>query len=232
MNDYFLLDKLFQNTESVIFSPMDVLLAMLISIILCFVLAYTYKVTHHSTSYSSTYLHTLFIMSIATSVIMIIIGSNIARAFSLVGAMSLIRFRTAVKDPIDTGYLFAAVTIGMACGTGFFWAGILFVLFFSILMLILNYFEFGKKVKQDYILRISYKGQKDTINTIQSHIEEVDMEYSLINRITEFDDGTHTNIYSVSPSKKVEHENIEEQLQKISGVTKVSFYQSDQKSSS
>ena len=81
-------------------------------------------------------------------------------------------------------------------------------------------------------MRISYKGQKDTIDTIQSHIEEVDMQYSLINRITEFDDGTHTNIYSVSPSKKVEHENIEEQLQKISGVTKVSFYQSDQKSPS
>ncbi len=115
-------DQLFRTAESDIFTFGDVATSMVMSTLLTFVLAHVYRQTHRGTSYSQSFLVTMFLMAVTTSVVMLIIGSNIARAFSLVGALSIIRFRTAVKDSRDTGYLFAAMVVGMGCGTQFYLA--------------------------------------------------------------------------------------------------------------
>ncbi|MDP6798040.1 MAG: DUF4956 domain-containing protein, partial [Candidatus Krumholzibacteria bacterium] len=62
--------------------------------------------------------NTIVLLSMLMSLVMMVIGSNIARAFGLAGAMSIIRFRTVVKDTRDTAYVFYALAVGMACGTG------------------------------------------------------------------------------------------------------------------
>ena len=99
-SNYFL-DMLFKPSETDIFSSAEVLLAMTVSTLLCYVFSQVYRHTHRGTSYSQSFLVTMFIMGVATAVVMMIIGSNIARAFSLVGALSIIRFRTAVKFPLN-----------------------------------------------------------------------------------------------------------------------------------
>ena len=77
--NYFL-DKLFQPAEADLFGPADLVLAMTVAALLCFVLANVYRHTHRGTSYSQSFMVTLFMMSVATAVVMMIIGSNIARA--------------------------------------------------------------------------------------------------------------------------------------------------------
>ena len=99
----FFLEKLLQTPSTELFSTADVFLAMGISTLLCWVISQIYRMTHRGTSYSQSFIITMFAMAVCTAVVMMIIGSNIARAFSLVGALSIIRFRTAVKDPRDTG---------------------------------------------------------------------------------------------------------------------------------
>ena len=61
---------------------------------------------------------TLIILCMLISVVMVVIGDSIARAFSLVGALSIIRFRTAIQDPRDIGFVFYALAVGMAVGAG------------------------------------------------------------------------------------------------------------------
>ena len=78
-----------------------VLVALVLSFFLSMCLAYVYKATHRGLSYSVSFVHTMIIMGTTVSVIMEVIGSDIARAFSLVGALSIIRFRTAIKDARD-----------------------------------------------------------------------------------------------------------------------------------
>ena len=96
------IEALFPPGGADLFSATDLLLAMVTAALLSFVLSAVYRHTHRGTSYSQSLLVTMVLMAVATSVVMLIIGSNIARAFSLVGALSIIRFRTAVKDPKDT----------------------------------------------------------------------------------------------------------------------------------
>ena len=83
-------------------------------------IGWLYRKVQLEASYSQSLIHTYVLLTMITALIMLIIGSNIARAFSLVGALSIIRFRTAIKSPQDIGFLFWCISIGMACGTRFY----------------------------------------------------------------------------------------------------------------
>ena len=93
-----LLDGLSVNAE--VFTVQDVTLTIVMSFVLALVVAQTYKVTYRGANYSQSYVHTLVLMSMVVAVIMLIIGSNIARAFTLVGALSIIRFRATSLSPL------------------------------------------------------------------------------------------------------------------------------------
>lgn len=67
---------------------------------------------------------TLLLLSILIAMVTQVIGDNVARAFSLVGALSIVRFRTVVRDTQDTAYVIAAVAVGMAVGAGHFWVAV------------------------------------------------------------------------------------------------------------
>jgi hypothetical protein len=113
-----LLTALQDTTE--VFTAADILLTILLSFLLSLVIGVVYRATHRGVAYSQSYVQTLVLMAMVVGVVMLVIGSNIARAFTLVGALSIVRFRNAVKETRDVGYLFFAMGIGMACGTRFY----------------------------------------------------------------------------------------------------------------
>lgn len=128
--------------------------ALFLSFFLSMILAFIYRQTHRGISYSVSLVHTLVLMSITTALIMEIIGSNIARAFSLVGALSIIRFRTAIKEPRDVAFLFAAMAIGMASGTGFFDLAVVFTLIFAPIAYFLFRFKIGSQPTSELLLKV------------------------------------------------------------------------------
>jgi hypothetical protein len=109
----------FKDATSV-FTLTDVAIVLSLSCMLSLVFASVYRFTHRGTSYSQSFAQTLVMMGMVTALIMLIIGSNIARAFSLVGALSVIRFRNALKETRDVGFMFLTMAVGMACGTRFY----------------------------------------------------------------------------------------------------------------
>ena len=224
----FFLDKLLRTAEPDMFSAPDLLLAMCVAALLAYVLAHTYRHTHRGTSYSQSFLVTMFIMAVATAVVMLIIGSNIARAFSLVGALSVIRFRTAVKDARDTGYLFAAMIAGMGCGTQFYLAAIAMVGFLSALLLVLYHADFGIKGKIESIVRVTYQRGDEVLPGIEAELERTFAEHRLINRVLDFGDEHETNVYVVKPRRGEEPGAIEDRLRAVEGVAGIALYQSDQ----
>ena len=92
-------------------------LRLLLSFALSIFIVNIYQWTHSKIPQKS-FTDTLIILCMLISVVMVIIGDSIARAFSLVGALSIIRFRTAVQDPRDIGFVFYALAVGMAVGAG------------------------------------------------------------------------------------------------------------------
>jgi uncharacterized membrane protein YhiD involved in acid resistance len=132
----------------------NVAAALVLSFCLSLVIAYFYRQTHRGVSYSVSFVHTMILMGVTVSIIMVIIGSNIARAFALVGALSIIRFRNAVKESRDVAFIFMTMAIGMATGTGFYLAAIVFTLFASAMVYFLNRFQIGMLTTRELMLKV------------------------------------------------------------------------------
>jgi uncharacterized membrane protein YhiD involved in acid resistance len=229
MNDVnYLLDKLFQTGPESMFTVTDVFAAMILTATLCVFISYTYRATHRGTSYSQNFIITMFLMAIATSVVMLIIGSNVARAFSLVGALSIIRFRTAVKDPRDTAFLFLAIIAGMGAGTGFYFPVIVMTGFLCVLALGFDRFNFGRNANLESVLKVTYADTTANDKEVSERIKDLFQDSKLINRINDFNSKSVTNIYVVKPKKNATIEQIEKDISIVSGVSTVSLYNSDQ----
>jgi uncharacterized membrane protein YhiD involved in acid resistance len=87
--------------------------------------ALIYKATHRSEPIAPTFPRTLVLLSILIAMVTSVIGDNVARAFSLVGALSIVRFRTVVRDTQDTAFVIFAVVVGMAAGANHLWVAII-----------------------------------------------------------------------------------------------------------
>ncbi|WP_340818573.1 DUF4956 domain-containing protein [Methanolobus sp. WCC4] len=136
------------------FTGTDVFVGLVLGFILLSAIGWLYKRTHKGTSYTQSYVHTLIMMGLVVDVIMLIVGSNIARAFSLVGALSIIRFRNAVKEIRDIGFIFFAMAIGMATGTKFYMLAIIATCVIGALLFIMFEFDWFARPAMSQILKI------------------------------------------------------------------------------
>ena len=143
------------------FSVMDITIWMILSFILTAILWWVYKKTHKWTSYTQSYVHTLVMMWMTVCVIMLIVWSNIARAFSLVWALSIIRFRNAMKETRDIWFMFAAMAIGMATWTKFYILAVVFTLIISVIIFVMSRFNWFARQATSQILKIQVSNTLD-----------------------------------------------------------------------
>jgi len=140
---------------------LDVFIALFLSFALSLVIGWVYRATHRGVSYSQQYVHTLVMMGTVVSLIMLIIGSNVARAFALVGALSIIRFRNAMKETRDVGFIFLVMAVGMAVGTRFFLLAIFATAALSAFILLMTRFSLFAKEITERILRVQFPVNRD-----------------------------------------------------------------------
>jgi uncharacterized membrane protein YhiD involved in acid resistance len=137
-----------------VFSVTDVVISLLLSFVLCAMIGWVYQITHRGTSYTQSYVHTLVLNGMIVAIVMLIIGSNIARAFALVGALSIIRFRNAVKETRDVGFIFFTMAIGMAIGTKFYLLAVIAAILISLVILVMTRFNWYARRVVNQILKI------------------------------------------------------------------------------
>lgn len=158
-----MLDDLFGGFEDLsgTFTVADVAISMLLSFALCAVVGRVYATTHRGISYSQSYVQTLVMLGMVVSVVMLVVGSNLARAFALVGALSIIRFRNAIKETRDVGFIFFAMAIGMATGTRFYTLAAVATFVISGAVIIMQRFDWYKLDVQNQIVKVQVPGDGD-----------------------------------------------------------------------
>ncbi|CAI6080361.1 hypothetical protein PAECIP112173_02862 [Paenibacillus sp. JJ-100] len=125
-----------------------------LAILLGLIISLTYMRTNQAT-YSQSFTLTMVVLPVIVAIIILLIGSNIARAFSLAGAFSIIRFRSAPGDPKDIAYVLFTMASGLACGVGAFGYAVLFTVILCVLMFVLSRFNFGGKKSQQKTLKVT-----------------------------------------------------------------------------
>ncbi|WP_240377928.1 DUF4956 domain-containing protein [Bacillus piscicola] len=98
----------------------DILTNLLAATVIAFAIFISYWYTHVGTAYSRKFNVSLITLTILTATVMMVIGNNIALSLGMVGALSIVRFRTAIKDSRDTTYIFWTIIAGIGCGAGYY----------------------------------------------------------------------------------------------------------------
>ena len=96
----------------------EILVNILFSALLGLVVYLSYYITHKGTIYSKKFNASLVTLTVLTGTVMTVIGNNVALSLGMVGALSIVRFRTAIKDARDTVYIFWTIIAGICCGVG------------------------------------------------------------------------------------------------------------------
>ena len=135
-------------------TPWKVLIGLLMGLAVGLVIAFVYKRCYRGVLYSPTFALTLVMLTLITTPVVMCIKSDIALSMGMVGALSIVRFRTAVKDPMDTAYMFWALTMGILLGAELYVHALLVVLVISIILFVMSFVHLGKG--NAYLLVIHY----------------------------------------------------------------------------
>ncbi len=135
-------------------TPWSVGLGLIFAFAVGMIIAFVYKRCYRGVLYSPSFAVTLVMMTLITTPVVMCIGSNIALSMGMVGALSIVRFRTAVKDPLDTAYMFWALTMGILLGAEQYIVGLVVVAAISAILFILNMLNFSNP--NGYLLVLHY----------------------------------------------------------------------------
>ena len=115
----------------------EIIVALICGFLTGLLIAFIYKKTYRGVLYSPSFALTLIMMTLITTPVTAAIHSSVALSMGMVGALSIVRFRTAVKDPLDTAYMFWAITMGILLGAGLYLIALIVVIVISLVMIAL-----------------------------------------------------------------------------------------------
>lgn len=147
-----------------------------LEVVLCasfigFIISLVYLFTHKKEGYSQAFCVSLILLAPIVGMVILVIGNNVATAFSLAGAFALVRFRSAPGDPKDIAFVFLSVTMGLTCGLGYWIYAILAVVILCVIILILHFTNYAGKNKNTYQLKITVP---ETLNYVGAFDETLD----------------------------------------------------------
>jgi hypothetical protein len=131
-------------------------IALLLAFLCGHVIARIYMFTHTGLSYSRSYVNTLIIMPVIVAMVMLVLANNIVVAFGLMAIFAMVRFRSILRDTLDTTYVLAVIVIGLACGTLKFTSAAIGCLATAALMLYFWATSFGTRQRYDLIVNIQW----------------------------------------------------------------------------
>ena len=203
----------------------DVLLNLLVAFLCGLFIAQTYKLTFGGASYSKSISNALVVLSMITAVVILVIGNNLARAFGLVGAMSIIRFRTAVKDPMDIVFIFFSLSIGLAAGVGLIQIAIIGTLSVSLVLLILNKVGYGASHREENLLQFAYSSDHNGDEpSYMKVIKTYCRHYTMINVRSLGSSRQYEISYYVTLRDPAQGNQLVKALSKLDDVEKINLY--------
>ena len=181
--------EVFQNTGQL--DIRTILLRMTLAVVIAFFIYLSYMLSHEGSIYSKKFNVSLVALTVITASVMIVIGSNIALSLGMVGALSIVRFRTAIKDSRDTVYIFWSIVVGICCGAGdFLSAGIGSAFTFLVLLL------FGR-IKNDNRMLLIIRTKRANEERIEALIFQY-FSHKAIKRVENTTENSVEFIYEIS----------------------------------
>lgn len=192
------------------FSLSEVLLAMLFAVIVGLLIFWVYKKTFTGILYSSGFALTLIGLTLVTTLVIIAVTSNVVLSLGMVGALSIVRFRTAIKEPMEIVFLFWSIAVGIVIGAGMIPLAVLGSVIIGIILLI---FANRKNVENAYIFVLNCENE-EAENTAAELLKNTVKKYRIKSKTVNVDGIELTTELKIKDDKMA----FVNQMNKITGV--------------
>jgi len=190
-----------------------------ISLLLGLLISWVYKKTFKGVIYSQSFNNSLVILALITTLVIVAITSNIILSLGMVGALSIVRFRTAIKDPLDVTFMFWAIAIGIAVGAGFFALALFGSFFIGIVQYVLSQY---KITTMPYLLVLHYD------NAAEAEVFVLLQQFDRHKVKTKAIQGATTELISELRLKKDQAQALINDINAVVGVTQTVLLDHDQ----
>ncbi|NKB67520.1 MAG: DUF4956 domain-containing protein [Candidatus Latescibacteria bacterium] len=209
-------------------TPAQAIEYLLVALACGFLVSRFYYWTYSRTGHSTPFGHALITLAMITAVVIMVIENNLARAFGLVGAMSIIRFRTAVKDVQDIVFIFFSLAVGMAAGVGMTVIAFTTTLLIGLVTLVLGKSAARTAKKRAYLLQFSFapndQDEAPYLDVLKKHCRQ----YQLINVKTSGQDGLLELAYHVNFGRDQHSASLLSDLGQVEGISDLNLFYDDE----
>jgi hypothetical protein len=200
--------------------PLLELLKLMVAALIGMVVTAVHRRYHRDRPLPRSLLQAQVLLCVAGAMVMVIIGSSVARAFGVAGAAGIVRFRTPVEDPKDTTLLFLLVALGMACGVGLLEVAGLGTVFICIVLVVLD--RFGDTKLRTMLLSVAAAGREfpgEHVNRVLS----VSAEQFEVREMVQGNEATMKYMVALSPDAAIERISHDLMAGGAAGVKSVSW---------
>lgn len=220
----FIYDSLVNTTERL--ALQDVLLNFAAAAIIACLIYISYRASHSGAVYSERFNVSLVMLTLISTLVMSVIGNNIALSLGMVGALSIVRFRTAIKDPRDTAYIFWTIAVGICCGVSDYMIAVIGSVF------ILGGLVLFGVVRNNERIMVIINGSSEAQEEIEARMKELFAGKALMRvHNVSLEDQASEYIYEVSDKNMRKSESVNGSIQKsisgIKGVRNISIVRQD-----
>lgn len=209
-------------------NPLEVFLTLVCAMALGTVVAWIYRLTRKSSEISTSFPVTLVLLSILIAMVTQVIGDNVARAFSLVGALAIVRFRTVVRDTQDTAYVIFAVVVGMAVGARDLWVALIGIVVVGIAAYLMTTRARTLSVSQpEYLLTVRLAPGLELDKLLGTALGQHVVERELMSVATKKDGGAVEATFETRLRQETSPDKLVAALSCIEGVQRVEIIRRD-----
>jgi uncharacterized membrane protein YhiD involved in acid resistance len=213
-----------------LFSPtiLDITIPIAVALLCGIMIAWLYRITYQGPGFSQNFTSSIILLPMITALVIMVIGNNLARAFGLVGALSIIRFRTALKEPLDIVYVFFALAIGMASGIGSYSIACAGTLIIGTTLAVLARSRNWTPSRREYLLQFIYTPDEEMPPLYQKVLEKYCRRFEAINVKSAQNQSLLEISFYIDIKDKDDCNAIVQALQKVNGVEHINLFYDDQ----
>ena len=206
------------------------LLGLLLAFVCGHVIAWVYMLTHNGLSYSRSYVNTLILLPVLVTLVMMILANNLVLAFGLMAIFAMVRFRSVLRDTLDTTYVLAVIVLGLACGTLKFSSAICGCAVTVGIMLYFHLSRFGTRHRYDLILNVQWLRPAGELEELRRLLERHAQKSFCSSQRSREDDGGVDLSYRLLLRDPARSQELVSEIRALNGVSHVTALQSGEES--
>lgn len=211
---------------AIVFNPLAAVIALGGALLLGLIVAWVYKMTHRGLSYSQSFQFSLVLLTMLGAVIMMIASQSLMAAIGILGAFSLIRFRTAIKDPKDMAYILLVLSVGLAMGAGMYMLAGLTTISLCLVILVLTWMNFGMTSRHESVIRLMCllegEGSTQTVANVEAQLAKLTDGYRMLSAQAR---GQRMELsYGVRPKSKTTPAGLLDALRQEQGIENAELF--------